>query len=527
VASSASSVRSRTRSAAPAPLRFGEEVPRVWTPPLRRLTPKTSRGFEVIRFADEVLELELRPWQKWLLIHALETLEDGSYRYRTIVLLVARQNGKSTLLQVLTLWSMYIAGSRLVIGTAQNLDVAEEQWSGTVEMAEGVAELAAEIPKDGGIVRTNGKKTLKLESGERYKVAAASRRGGRGLSGDLILLDELREHQSWDAWAAVTKTTNARENAQIWAASNAGDSTSVVLRHLRKMAHAQLADPDGINTNVLELDKPPLEVQDEEDFDDDSLGIFEWSAAPGISVYDRKGWAQANPSMGHVRSMERAIASDSKTDPEWIFRTEVLCQWSEGTLEGAFPAGTWEAGLDDEAKRRKKARMCVGVDTSWDRSLTYIAWASYDKAGKIVVSVQTRRAGTDWVVPWLKERVESKGIDAVAFQTNGAPISSIKDEAEGADLPLIPWASSDLARWTGLFYDKVCSGDIKHTRQPPLDLAAAVAATRPAGDSWIWDRKNSPADIAPLVAATAAVGALLAEDESFESAYATDDLMVV
>jgi hypothetical protein len=31
---------------------------------------------------------------------------------------------------------------------------------------------------------------------------------------------------------------------------------------------------------------------------------------------------------------------------------------------------------------------------------------------------------------------------------------------------------------------------------------------RPMGDSWVWDRKHSPTDIAPLVACTAAVWAL-------------------
>ena len=43
----------------------------------------------------------------------------------------------------------------LVIGTAQNLDVAEEQWRGAVELAEGVPELEEEIAR---IDKTNGKK---------------------------------------------------------------------------------------------------------------------------------------------------------------------------------------------------------------------------------------------------------------------------------------------------------------------------------------------------------------------------------
>ena len=65
----------------------GYAEPRIWTKPLRELTPETSLGFEVIDYAREVLHVELRPWQKWLLIHALELNEDGSYRFKKVIVL--------------------------------------------------------------------------------------------------------------------------------------------------------------------------------------------------------------------------------------------------------------------------------------------------------------------------------------------------------------------------------------------------------------------------------------------------------
>ena len=40
-------------------------------------------------------------------------------------------------------------------------------------------------------------------------------------------------------------------------------------------------------------------------------------------------------------------------------------------------------------------------------------------------------------------------------------------------------------------------------------MAAATAATRPVGEAWLWDRRKSPADAAPLIAATAALWCLL------------------
>lgn len=527
--------------------RLGSETPRVFTPPLRDLTPETSAGFACIEFAETVLGISLFPWQRWLLIHALEMREDGTFRFRTVVVLVARQNGKSTLAQVLALFFLYVRAAGLVIGTAQNLDIAEEVWQGAVEIAEDVPDLAEEIRK---VVRVNGKKSLELTSGPRYKVQAANRRGGRGLSGDLVIMDELREHQNWDAWGAVTKTTLARMYAQIWALSNAGDATSVVLRHLRKVAHKAVGDPDGINREVGSLVGPGMddpvaavEVLDEleelvESFDeDDSLGIFEWSAPPGCETTDRNGWAQANPSLGYTLT-ERALASAQKTDPEWVFRTECLCQWSDGTLEGPFPPGSWEAGTDPLSEIPVEADVSFCVDVSADRGHAHVGVAGRRADGDWHVEIVASRVGPDWVVDWFKERASAEHPMRVVVQTRGAPASGLIEKlAEIEGVTVVDWSGSQLGVASGRIWDMTATHVIKgqsearvwHRPQPVLDVAAAVAVTRPVGDgAWAWDRAKSPADCSPLVAVTGALwDASRVEDKQFVSAYEDSDLMVL
>ena len=542
-----SSVSSAASRAAARRKRLGAETPRIFTPPLRELTPETSLGFAAVEFAQDVCGIDLFPWQRWLLIHALEldpelttsTLDrrrplDPIFRFRKIVVLVARQNGKSTLSQVLSLFFLYILRTNLVLGTAQDLDTAEEVWEGAQEIIDETPELAALADKP---IRNNGKKAIRLLTGERYKVKAANRRAGRGLSGDLILLDELREHQSWDAWGAITKTTIARPAAQIWALSNAGDATSIVLRYLRKTAHAALGDPDGINADddpgrllptagtideLIDLSDggPDLDLEGFEE-DADTLGIFEWSAPPGCSVMDRDGWAMANPSMGHGIS-ERTIAGDAKGDPEWVFRTECLCQWSDGSLEGPFPSGAWEAGIDPSS-RMAAGRRAFCVDVSWDRSMAYIAVAGLREDGSPHVEMAAQRAGTEWVVPWLSDpdRVARQGGEIeVVVQTSGAPATSLRDALRDAPgVTLIDWGGSDIGASSGVFFDAVSANierpdadpddeparPVKHPPWPALDLAAATAVTKPMGDGWGWDRRKSPVDAAPLVAATGAV----------------------
>ena len=557
---SASSRRSR---AARAPKRrFGSETPRVWTPPLRELTQETSLGFAAIEFATDVCGIDLYPWQKWLLIHALElapgltvaTMEgrgrlDPLFRFRKVVVLVARQNGKSTLSQVLSLFFLYVLGTDLVLGTAQDLDTAEEVWDGALDIIEETPELAALADKP---IRVNGKKTIRLHSGERYKVKAANRRAGRGLSGDLILLDELREHQSWDAWGAITKTTMARPSAQIWALSNAGDATSIVLRYLRKQAHAALGDPDGINaeddpSSLLPdedavADMVPLAADAEdlepEDFEEDgsTLGLFEWSAKAGVPVGDVDGILQANPSTGHGISL-RTLLGDAKADPEWIFRTECLCQWSDGTLEGPFPPGTWDACGDPDSRRGDGEPVKLCVDVSWDRTMAHIGLATRRADGVLHVELVASRAGTEWVAGWLTSDERADAIrGAPVVVQKGSPAASLIDGLTEAGVDVVEWGGADVPSGTGAFYDLVRQAmdgvpglHYRPQGQARLMLAASVAVPKlTSTGAFMWDRAKSPADISPLCAVTGALWLLTQPtEEPLASAYDDHDLMVI
>ncbi|QSZ49400.1 terminase large subunit [Arthrobacter sp. D5-1] len=524
---------------------YGYAEPRICTPPLRALTPDTTLGYDVIDFARDVLGVDLYPWQKVLLCRMLELLPDGSLRFRTAVVLIARQNGKSTLSQVLALWFMIVWGWPLVMGTAQDLETAEEVWQGAVDLVEEDDELSKLLKK---VVKVNGKKALELKAqdpkgkatdktGSRYKVKAANRRAGRGFTGNLIMLDELREHQNWEAWGAITKTTMAQAEALILALSNAGDMTSIVLKYLRKMAHEAIGDPDGICEEIgasgpTALDVADLVEGDEDDLDEDelaefeqdedTLGLWEWSAPPGCDKRDRQGWAQGNPSLNwNPGFTERTIAAACRTDPEWVFRTEVLCQWSEGTLLGPFPPGSWDKGknplivLDDGTKGVAEEHRIVpgspvwaGIDQSHDRSMTYVAFGGYRADGKAQVEIVAGRHGSDWVKKWLMDDHRRPRIRSVAGQSKGAPISPLMEsltEDTEFTIPVTEWSGSDLTSGWADVFDSVRDVTVFHNPQPPLDTAAATAVVKVfSGGASIPDHRASPAEVAPLMAFTAA-----------------------
>lgn len=462
----------------------GNEAPRIFTPPLRELTPETSLGFAAAEFAEDVLGIRLFPWQRWMLIHSLETLPDGTLRFRTVVLLVARQNGKSTLLQIVSLFFIYVCRQQLVIGTAQNLAIAEEVWQGAIDLAEGVPQLREELAH---LDRTNGSKALVLKGGQRYLVQAANRRGGRGLSADLVLLDELREHQKWDAWGAVTKTTLARPHAQVWAASNAGDRYSVVLKYLRQVGHTFVGDPDMAVGDGAE---PPPET---------SLGLFEWSAKPGLNLDDLEGIKAANPSLGWAIT-QRAIDSAAQTDPEDVFRTEVLCQWVDNLQDSEHDLNptTWARCEDHDAS--PDGPLIFAADVA-----PYAASASISVCGEQdgvpVVELVENQPGTDWLVPRLLELQAQHSMSTVAFDPS-APIGMLLPQLEESGLPLTPLDAKGVARATLAIVSAVANREIRHRGQQMMASAVAGSRRRSAGDGQRWSRTDSSVDISPLVAAT-------------------------
>lgn len=491
---------------------YGREEARLYTPPLRELTPETSLGFAVIEFAEVVLNVDLLPWQRWLLIHALETdpSDEKRFRFRTVLVLVGRQNGKSMLTRVLIAYMMFIRGVSLILGTAQSLGIAEALWEQFVDMVYNADCLSEDIVK---ITYAKGGKRLVVETSvgkSEYAVQSAARKGGRGLTGDLIVLDELREHTTWDAWSAIQKTTLTKASGLTWCITNAGDASSVVLSYLRDKAHRILGDPDG---------RLGDSVAGDGDGNDVSLGFFEWSAPPGADPSLPETWAYANPSMGYLIE-EQTLRDSYLTDPPATFLTECLCQWVEVLVEPAFPGGAWEALCDPTSRIPDTNQVYFGVDVSADRKHASIAACGQRADGSWHIELIAYVSRPSMVEQWFRRRVDVYGGRMiVGLQGRGCPAASLASSLgaiPGVDVALCQGGA--LTTVCGAFYDAVAAAAqdgtanpdvayIWHLPQPGLDLAAGCAEKKTLGDgAWAWDRRKSGEDISPLVAATMAYG---------------------
>lgn len=502
---------------------LGYTEPRIYTPPLRDLTEETSLGYMCIEYMTKVLGKTLYPWQEWSLIHALEITGDirksWRFRFRTILIEVARQNGKTVNSEGIASFFLNVLGVKSVFGTSLSLDKAEEVWEAVVSDQENTPDLSGEIDR---VVRTNGSKRLILKGGRVYKVGAPTRRAGRGDSNDLVLLDEVREHRDWETWSASVASTNAKPNGLVICFSNAGDPDSIVLRQLRSQAIAAIE-----GTKAMDLGG---------EVDAATLGLFEWSAPDGAATDDIDALAHANPAMGYGLLTERALTANRMTFPENKFRSECMCQQVETILPQPFPDGSWDACLDIESKIPPESDLYFGIDLSNDRRWTSIGVCGLREDGNWHVEVVARAVGTEWAVDWFRARA-MKSKMRLAFQGRGAPVTGLAEQiCTIQNVERFSIEGSDLASGWGRFWDGVAASDpalprggakIYHLQQPVLDTPAKTMQVRQMGGGVaLPDRRKSPDDIAPLFACIMAfTAATKIEKESnkiYESAYARE-----
>jgi len=477
---------------------LGSTEPRLYTPPLVvgapgpcgcgcALTPATSYGFAVDNFARDILEKPLDPWERFLVIHAGELLPDGTPRFRKVLVIVARQNGKTHVLVVLSLYWLFVARVRLVLGTSTNLDYAKESWEKAVELVEEIEELAEDVPLRTGIRRANGEQTLKTVHKSRYKIAASNRKGGRSLTVGKLILDELREHQTWEAWNASYNAMNAVPDAQAFGITNQGDKRSVVLISLRSEAVEVV---DGVE--VIRADGDP------------QLGLFEWSAPPGSRADDPYALASANPNLGRRIDL-RSLLSDARRairnggEELATYLTEILCMQVDN-LDPAYNGAQWSApaaeggclDVGDMTALRGRTAMVLDV-TPGSTHATLVAAAQLEDGR---VRVEPVAAWTDMrkmrrELPGKVAKAKKFGWfpdgPAAAFAADLAKRSGANWPPKGVEIEEI---RSDVPAVCMGFGQQIEDGDIAQSDDPLMNMQVKGAEKLKSGDRWRLTRRG-------------------------------------
>jgi phage terminase large subunit-like protein len=427
-------------------------------------TDRETRGAQAAALAQTV-GVPLLPWQSYALDVGLERTPRG-WAYRDVAVAVARQNGKTRgILRTRILTGILLWGER-ILHSAQNRDLPRETFLEVAEILE------ARFPRRlaGRPRRANGQEAIRMRNGATYRILAPRPDAPRGHHADLIVLDEIREYRDTAFIAAILPTLNTSRDPQVWWASNAGDPDSIVLNQLRDRALTG----------------------------DRSLAWLEWSADPALSPDDPEGWAQANPSLGHLIDTERIAHLYATLTPE-AFATEVLCQWVEVSGTRAIPAALWDAATDPDLAGPTD-RPVVSIDVDPDRAAAAVVAAWHLPDGRIGTDLALYRTGDLTELAGAVSAV----LDALRPSAVGFDPWTTEALAEAltiAGQPMVPVTGRAWVSACQTLYELASTDRLRHPGREALAAQLAHAGRRETTEGRWWITRG--AEPIPAVTATA------------------------
>jgi hypothetical protein len=442
-------------------------APRIHSP----LNDLPSRGFELIDFAEQIIDGGFMPWQKWLAEHSLKVKPDGRYHHPISVATVARQNGKSTYMMARILMGLFHWDESLQVSSAHRLVTSLEQFRAIVQIIEENADLANQVKR---IRWQHGAEEIQTITGNRFIIKAGGS-AARGLSKpESIHLDEIRELHDMETFAAMRYTLMAAKNPQVNCFSTAGDSHSIVLNQLRERG---LAAASGAT---------------------DDVGYFEWSAPTDeISLENA---AFANPGLNitiHPDNI-RAVFND----PPDVVQTEVLNRWVT-TISSVVGSKEWQACGDESIDLDDDKLTWMAIDISPDRKHAALVAAQKLGSESFVVkllhtwenSIQLddRAIANDaaaycrkYPIEYLLYSRRTSGAVAARMQPAGIPIHDM---------------DSDYPQSCDELLGAINSQRLKHRNQASLTEQILSAVQLRRGDGgWVIGRRASQSAVCAAVA---------------------------
>ncbi len=447
----------------------------------------SSAGAEAADLAASA-GLVLYPEQRLALDVLLAERPNGKWAALEACIICPRQNGKTVSIQAAVLADLYLFGARTVVWSAHEVNTALEAFRDMKELIESNDHLARAVKrtKTGEIAHeANGKEGFEFRNGSRLLFKARTRTGGRGLSGDRVVLDEafaLKPAMIGSLMPLLSAQT-VTGNPQIVYASSAGHVTSSVLRGLRDRGRA------GGDPSLAYVEWCAPVVPCASDWCDHSPG------SRGCALDDEMAWRRANPLTDRRIDIEYLRMERRSMPPEEFVR-ERLGWWDEPeSAQAAVPLELWEACEQD---RRVVNVSAIGVDGSVDLSHT-----SVSVAGDNGYEVVAHGRGNSWVLPMV-ESLASPGVPIVMDARNGGNAALLSTFAD-AGVKVVHPSGLDITQACSSFLDGVVTRTVWHAPNEDLDAAVRGAKRQESGDSFRWSRKKSSAvDISPLVAVTLA-----------------------
>jgi phage terminase large subunit-like protein len=428
---------------------------------------------------------------------------DGKYKHRQALIGMPRKNGKSAVGAAIAIYGL-VSGpkggevysiaadkeqARIVFGTAKKMIELEPSMANSFR----VYRDAIELPATGSV----------------YRVLSAEAFTKEGLNPHLTIADEVHAQPTRELWDVMSLASGARVEPMMIGITTAGVKT----------------DSTGGDSLCYGMYQYGQKIVSGE-IDDPAFYFAWWGVPEGVDHRDPEAWAQANPGLGDIVSVEDFHSSVLRT-PEAEYRTKRLNQWVS-TAQAWLPAGAWDECAGEADPIPAGAEVVLGFDGSFNNDSTALVVVRCpagedDKPHVDVVAAweRPREAGNDWAVPIVDVEAEIRAAcrkwqvrEIVCDPFRWARTYQIL-ESEGLPIVEFPQSPARMVPATQRFYEAVLNKTVTHSGDQRLarHLSNCVLRTDSRGSRLSKDAKGSPRKIDLAVSAVMALERACQEPE--------------
>ena len=455
---------------------------------------------EAVLELAEIVGVSLDPWQADFLTNGLGRMytEDGGSKWSAfeVAIELSRQNGKSVIFEMRALAGLFVFGEQLIVYSAHKGETAMAAYNRMVQLVESSPALKRRVHSTPA---ANGKEAIVLrdphnprKKGAMIKFRTRTAGGGRGLTGDCVIIDEVQDATD-DHIAALFPSMAAKSkhgDPQIWYGGSAGNRKSTILGRLVKRCEREIA-----------------RRRDGEEWRDRRFAMARWAADLDVDPVDSPTtWAKTNPTYGIRITREfieqEFLALGAGIDPT-RFAAERLGVGDYPRTEGEdwiIPRRRWEAAMDPNSTMA--GPVCFVVEVRPDRSITSIVVAGRRPDGRTKhIEVIAEETGVTWAISELQRLTLAHENIGVGIDPAG-PAASLIGPLRDAGVEILEVGVNDITTGWGEFFDAFASDEPTIYHRGGLLLTAAVAAadTREVRGATTWKRSTSDNSSAVLAA---------------------------
>lgn len=417
----------------------------------------------------EMLGWTLHPHQ----IALANLLDEG---HETTAICWPRRAGKTSILWAWILGKCDLEDDFEVLVTAQTGSKSKDRYLSAARL------LDRHYPEEKGgprILRGAGDLSMYFPNGSRLHSISPDPDNFRGDSANVILIDEFQAidpEKSEDIKQSAAPLFDTVEDGQFLLAGTPG----------RQRA--------GWYWEALEAGRKGLEGH----------ALSEYAAPEYADLEDEEVWQATHPGIGTLTTLKKMRARRATmTLPAWSM--EYMGQWPPDLTTRALPEELWKKTACDPQPIPDTA-FVLAFDCAIDGTSSSLTASWFDSEGLPHIQTMEHRAGTNWLATELSKAQKKFPKVEIAYDPIGFNVSVAQSltRIRGFNTArLRPLNLKEVGAGAAYISQSLSDGTLRHSTSASLDTAAASVVWRWNGETRLFGRKSSTADISALCAGSA------------------------